>query len=161
MRQILSPEEFKNTETALAAARRRHEKFQTHFQEGMRQLRLGALGAAESELKSAARINPKAAYVYSALGNLYYKTGKLIDATKAYQMAVNVEPRDLTLKMNLGMVFFRRRAYKDAMAVFAVILKAVDPKSQSGLYAAKMMQKIQAEQAKSPFDRAAPPSAGK
>jgi tetratricopeptide (TPR) repeat protein len=150
LRLIMTPDEFRRTEEALTNALRRQEMFQQNFQEGLRHLRQGALAEAEKSLKTAARINPKAGYVYSALGNLYYKTGKLIDATKAYVMAVTIEPRDVTLRLNLGMVYYRRRAFREALEVFAAIAKMVDPKSQQGLYAVKMQQKIKLEASRNP-----------
>lgn len=145
LKAIMPPEDFRRMEDLLNTTRRKQEAFQGHFQEGMRQMRLGAMSEAERELKSALKINPRAAYVYSALGNLYYKTGKLIDATKAYVAAVQVEPRDITLRLNLGMVYYRRRAYKEALGTFQAIAKAVDPNSQHGSYSAKMIEKIQIE----------------
>lgn len=147
---ILPPEEFKKTEKAFAAARKRQEEFQKAFSEGMKQMRLGALRDAERLLKEAVKINPKAAYVYSALGNLYYKTGKLIDATKAYVMATNINPEDITLKLNLGMVYYRRRAYREAAQVFDRIVKTAGPKSQQGIYAGRMLNKIQVEARQTP-----------
>ncbi|NLI77588.1 MAG: tetratricopeptide repeat protein [Candidatus Riflebacteria bacterium] len=145
LKVILPPADFRKLEEAHATARKREESFQRSFQEGMRQMKLGQLGEAEKALKAAARINPKAAYVYSALGNIYYKSGKLIDATKAYVMATTVEPRDVTLKINLGMVYYRRRAYREAAETFATVARMVDPRSQQGLYAAKMLEKIKLE----------------
>ena len=100
-------------------------------------------------VKQAIKINPRAAYVYSALGNLYYKTGKLIDGTKAYIMATNMSPEDITLKLNLGMVYYRRRAFKEAMQVFSKVIKIAGPKSQQGLYAQKIFNKIKLEASKS------------
>jgi HEAT repeat protein len=146
LQSILSPEEFKKTEKAFTAARKRQEQFQKAFNEGMKQMRLGALREAEKLLKEAIKVNPKAAYVYSALGNLYYKTGKLIDATKAYVMATNLNPEDITLKLNLGMVYYRRRAYREAVQVFDKVAKTAGSKSQQGQYAAKMLNKIQIEE---------------
>lgn len=145
LEQILPPEEFKKTEKAIAAARRQQEMFQKAFNEGMRQMRLGAMREAEKFLKEAIRINSRAAYVYSALGNLYYKTGKLIDATKAYVMATTISPEDITLKLNLGMVYYRRRAYKEAAQVFGKVAKSAGPKSQQGQYASKMIARINVE----------------
>ena len=145
LEQILPPEEFRKTEKAIAAARRQQEMFQKAFNEGMRQMRLGAMREAEKFLKEAIRINSRAAYVYSALGNLYYKTGKLIDATKAYVMATTISPEDITLKLNLGMVYYRRRAYKEAAQVFGKVAKSAGPKSQQGQYASKMIARINVE----------------
>ncbi|MBU1108422.1 MAG: HEAT repeat domain-containing protein [Candidatus Riflebacteria bacterium] len=142
---ILPPEEFNKTEKAIAAARKQQELFQKAFNEGMKQMRLGAMREAEKYLKEAIRINPRAAYVYSALGNLYYKTGKLIDATKAYVMATNTSPEDITLKLNLGMVYYRRRAYREAAQVFGKVAKAAGPQSQQGQYASKMLARINLE----------------
>lgn len=147
---ILPPEEFKKTEKAFTLARKRQEEFQKAFNEGMKQMRLGALRDAEKLLKEAIKINPRAAYVYSALGNLYYKNGKLIDATKAYVMATNINPEDITLKLNLGMVYYRRRAYKEAAQVFDKVARTAGPKSQQGSYAAKMLNKIQVEMRQNP-----------
>ena len=150
LRAILTQNEFKDMEERLLASRKRQEQFQAHFQGGMQHMRVGAMVEAERELKSALKINAKAAYVYSALGNLYYKTGKLIDATKAYIMATTVEPRDLTLKMNLGMVFYRRRAFKEALEVFQAIRKLSEPTSQQASYSEKMIEKILIESKRTP-----------
>lgn len=147
---ILPAEEFLKTEKAIAHARSQQELFQKAFNEGMKQMRLGAMREAEKFLKEAIKVNPRAAYVYSALGNLYYKTGKLIDATKAYVMATNISPEDITLKINLGMVYYRRRAYKEAAQVFARVAKSAGPKSQQGMYAAKMLAKINIEARQNP-----------
>lgn len=148
LQKILTPEEFRKLDDMLNAARERQEKFQHFFQEGMRFMRLGNLDEAEKALKNAARINSKAAYVYSTLGNLYYKSGKLIDATKAYIMATQIEPRDITLKLNLGMVYYRRRAFSEALDTFSKVSSLVEPKSQHGLYAEKMKDKIRQEMKK-------------
>jgi tetratricopeptide (TPR) repeat protein len=150
LESMLPPEEFKKTEKAFSEARKRQEKFQKAFNEGMKQMRLGALQDAEKLLKEAIKINPKAAYVYSALGNLYYKTGKLIDATKAYVMATNINPEDITLKLNLGMVYYRRRAYKEALQVFNKVAKTAGPESQQGVYANRMLSRIQVEMKQAP-----------
>ena len=153
---ILPPEEFKKTEKAIAAARKQQEMFQKAFNEGMNQMRLGAMREAEKFLKEAIRINPRAAYVYSALGNLYYKTGKLIDATKAYVMATNISPEDITLKLNLGMVYYRRRAYREAAQVFGKVAKSAGLKSQQGQYASKMLARINVEARQNPAPPAKP-----
>jgi HEAT repeat protein len=142
---ILTPEEYKKTEAAISVLRKKQDAFKKSFDEGMNQMRLGNLKKAEELLKSAVGINPRAAYVYSALGNLYYKSGKLIDATKAYVMATNITPDDVTLKLNLGMVYYRRRAYKDAKEIFTKIAKTLGPSSQQGSYSIKMLNKINKE----------------
>ena len=150
LESILPPEEFSKTEKAIANARKQQELFQKAFNEGMKQMRQGAMREAEKFLKDAVKINPRAAYVYSALGNLYYKTGKLIDATKAYVMATGISPEDITLKLNLGMVYYRRRAYREAAQVFMKVAKAAGPKSQQGIYAAKMLNRIKVEAQQNP-----------
>lgn len=149
---ILSPEDYKKTETAINAIRKKQDLFKSKFDEGMNLMRLGNLKKAEEFLKEAAGINPRAAYVYSALGNLYYKSGKLIDATKAYVMATNITPDDMTLKLNLGMVYYRRRAYKDSISIFSDIAKSLGSTTQQGAYALRMLNKIKNEtdQASSP-----------
>ena len=142
---ILSPEDYKKTEAVVSTIRKKQDLFRGKFDEGMNQMRLGNLKKAEEFLKEAASINPRAAYVYSALGNLYYKSGKLIDATKAYVMATNITPDDTTLKLNLGMVYYRRRAYKDAVNIFTSIAKKLGTSSQQGAYSLKMLNKIKKE----------------
>ncbi|MBF0499147.1 MAG: HEAT repeat domain-containing protein [Candidatus Riflebacteria bacterium] len=150
LKQVMSPQEFIAMEEKLTTARLRQETFGRHFQEGMRLMRLGAMADAERELKNALKVNPKAPYVYSALGNLYYKTGKLIDSTKAYVMAVTVEPRDVTLRLNLGMVYYRRRAYKEALETFNMLVRMCDSTSQQSIYAARMIEKIKIEARQDP-----------
>lgn len=150
LQMMLKPEEFKKMEKAVCAAREKHELFKKNFDEGMKQMRLGNLKEAEGFLKEAVKINPRAAYVYSALGNICYKSGKLIDATKAYIMATNITPDDITLKLNLGMVYYRRRAYKDAIDVFGKVAKTLGAKTQQGAYSLKMIAKIRKEAAQTP-----------
>jgi HEAT repeat protein len=150
LRQIMPADEYQSMEDRMANARRRQEEFQKLFQEGMRQMRLGSMVDAEKALKAALKINPRAGYVYSALGNLYYKTGKLIDATKAYVLATQVEPRDLTLKINLGMVYYRRRAFREAVEIFTIIRRQAPPASQQHTYADRMIEKIQIEARQNP-----------
>ena len=145
---MLPPDDFKKAEAAVIAVRQKQEKFKNNFDEGMRLMRLGNFKEAEGYLKEAARLNPRAAYVYSALGNLYYKSGKLIDATKAYVMATSITPDDVTLRLNLGMVYYRRRAYKDAVGIFARIAKTLGSNSQQGSYSLKMIAKIRKEAGK-------------
>lgn len=145
LEKILPPDQFKKTEGAIRSARKKLEKFKYSFNEGMRQMRLGAMQDAEKHLKEAINLNAKAPYVYSALGNLYYKTGKLIDATRAYQMATKLNPGDITLSLNLGMVFFRRRAWSDAAGVFVKVFEQAPKNSQQRHYARKMLNKIKLE----------------
>ena len=142
---MLTPEEFKKMEKAVATVREKHELFRKNFDEGMKYMRLGNHKEAEAFLKEAVKINPRAAYVYSALGNLYYKTGKLIDATKSYIMATNITPDDVTLKLNLGMVYYRRRAYRDAVSVFARVANTLGTQTPQGAYSIKMITKIKKE----------------
>lgn len=142
---ILSPEEFKKAEASIAVARQKQELFKKNFDEGMNQMRNGNLKEAEPLLKEALKVNNRATYVYSALGNLYYKAGRLIDATKAYIMATRLTPEDITLKLNLGMVYYRRRAYKDAANIFTQIAKSIGTANQQGAYSMKMLAKIKKE----------------
>jgi TolA-binding protein len=60
-------------------------------------------------------------------------------------MASNINPEDVTLKLNLGMVYYRRRAYKEALQVFERVEKSAGPKSQQGAYARRMLSRIQIE----------------
>lgn len=145
LQQMLTPEEFKKMEAAANVVRQKQDLFKTNFDEGMKNMRLGKLKEAEGFLREAVKLNPRAAYVYSALGNIYYKLGKLIDATKAYVMATSITPDDITLRLNLGMVYYRRRAYKDAVNVFAKIAKTLGTKTQQGAYSMKMIAKIKKE----------------
>ncbi|MBF0545180.1 MAG: HEAT repeat domain-containing protein [Candidatus Riflebacteria bacterium] len=150
LKLLLKPEEYASLEEKLSAGRRRQEMFTRYFQGGLNQMKLGAMADAEKSFLAALKIHPKSAGVYSALGNMYYKTGKLIEATKAYHMASTFEPRDPVLKINLGMVFYRRRAYREALAVFEALLKICDPKSQQSIYASKMVERIQLESKRAP-----------
>ncbi|OQB50329.1 MAG: putative lyase [bacterium ADurb.Bin157] len=142
---ILDRDEFNRTEKAITEARKKQEAFTVAFNTGMSNMRTNNYTEAEKHLKEAVKINPRASYVYSALGNLYYKTGRLIDSTKAYVMATGLSPQDVTLKLNLGMVYYRRRAYKEAVGMFESVLSVAGPKSQQGDYSAKMINKIKSE----------------
>ena len=60
-------------------------------------------------------------------------------------MATGISPEDITLKLNLGMVYYRRRAYREAAQVFGKVAKSAGPKSQQGQYASKMLVRINVE----------------
>lgn len=142
---ILPKEEFEQTEKSVKDAKKRQDAFTNAFNTGMKKMRSGAMSEAEKYLKEAIKINSKAPFVYSALGNLYYKTGKLIDSTKAYLMAVRLSPNDITLALNLGMVYYRRRAYKESLQMFDKVKETAGNKSQQGIYAINMIKKIESE----------------
>jgi HEAT repeat protein len=142
---VMSPEEFHKTERAITAAKKKQEAFTYSFNEGMKRMRLNAYEEAEKLLRAAAKINPRASYVYSALGNLYYKSGRLIESTKAYVMATSLAPQDITLRLNLGMIYYRRKAYDEAAAAFEAVVKQAGAGSQQGDYSKKMLAKIKSE----------------
>jgi len=48
------------------------------------------------------------------------------------------------------MVYYSRRAYKEAVQVFDKVAKTAGPKSQQGSYAAKMLTKVQIEMKQTP-----------
>jgi Tfp pilus assembly protein PilF len=58
---------------AITEARKKQEAFTVAFNTGMSNMRTNNYTEAEKHLKEAVKINPRASYVYSALGNLYYK----------------------------------------------------------------------------------------
>jgi HEAT repeat protein len=145
LEQIMSPEEFHKTERAVTAAKKRQEAFTYSFNEGMKKMRLNEYEEAEKLLRNAAKLNPRASYVYSALGNLYYKAGRLIESTKAYVMATSLSPQDITLRLNLGMIYYRRKAYQEAEASFEAVVKLAGAGSQQGDYSLKMLEKIKSE----------------
>jgi hypothetical protein len=48
------------------------------------------------------------------------------------------------------MVYYRRRAYKEAVQVFDRVAKTAGSKSQQGTYAAKMLNKVKVEMKQKP-----------
>ncbi len=145
LEMMMTPEEFNKTERAITNAKKKQEAFAFSFNEGMKKMRLNDFVQGEKLLKKAAKINPRASYVYSALGNLYYKMGRLIESTKAYVMATGLAPQDVTLKLNLGMIYYRRKAYDEAIDVFKSVVSIAGKESQQGDYAIKMISKVMAE----------------
>lgn len=139
---MMDKEEFLKTEKAVNAARKKQEEFAEAFEAGMQEMRRGNTDEAEKYFKKALKMNPGASYIYSAMGNMYYKQGKLVDATKSYQMAVKTSPEDVTLLMNLGMVYYRRRAIKEAIEIFEQVKDKTLPSSQQHIYAEKLLGRM-------------------
>jgi hypothetical protein len=48
------------------------------------------------------------------------------------------------------MVYYRRRAYKEALQVFNKVAKTAGPESQQGVYANRMLSRIQVEMKQAP-----------
>ena len=68
--------------------------------------------------KKAIKLNPNFAKAYANLGNVYRMTGKINESIKAYEKAINIEPKLHSAEAHL---IFQKRMF--VILIFQKILK--------------------------------------
>jgi cytochrome c-type biogenesis protein CcmH/NrfG len=77
-------------------------------------------------LEAAAKSNPKDAGPRIELGNLYFDHDRFAEATRWYQAALALEPRNVDVSTDLGIAFYYQNQADAALEQFARSL-AIDP----------------------------------
>lgn len=74
-----------------------------------------------------ARLDSTNAYYHTALGGVYQKMGKFVDAVVAYTRALRVNPKDFCPHVNRGEIYLRHKNYRKAAEDFrsAILLDPV------------------------------------
>lgn len=83
----------------------RQVEAQFYNNRGMEQLALGHLQRAFLNVRKALTLTPKAAYIWSNLGNLYRRQGLFEEAELAYLQGLAMEPGNLSVISNLSSLY--------------------------------------------------------
>ena len=102
-------------------------------EDGQRALASGEYAVAERDYKRLLTLGVRSASVYSDLGVVYMRTGRLDPAIQAFQEAKSLAPSVVGIRLNLGLAYFRKQEFRRAAAYFADVL-ASDPNSVQARY---------------------------
>lgn len=116
---------------------------------GLLYLEQGDLGKAELNLKKAAQLLPNLAPAQMHLGNYYFLAKDFKKALEAYQVALELDPKLVAVKLNRGLLEMSEKQYESALADFSSYLQEVKPeaalRAQIESYVQYVTQKIQLE----------------
>src|SRR5689334_14534315 len=102
-------------------------------EDGQHALASGEYATAEEDYNQLLRLGVRSAPVYSDLGVVYMRTGRLDEAIQAFLKAKALAPGVPGIRLNLGLAYFRKQEFKHAGAYFGDVL-ASDPKSVQARY---------------------------
>ena len=84
---------------------------------------------AVEEYKKVIELDPKGAYAYSNLGNVYFNQERYTDAIEEYKKAVELDLGDVATYNNLGWAYYRQANYPEAIEQYkkAIEIFCVSP----------------------------------
>lgn len=88
-----------------------------YLQLGVRYLSLNELNSAKENLELAAQHNADSVPTHIALAFLYEKLNKYDDARNSYNIALNLDPENISLQNNFGRFLCDRREFNKGMAL--------------------------------------------
>jgi tetratricopeptide (TPR) repeat protein len=101
-------------------------------EEGRRALVSGEYVVAERDYKQLLTRGVHSAAVYSDLGVVYMRTGRLDPAIKAFLEAKALAPGVVGVRLNLGLAYFRKHEFKPAAGYFTDVLVSDPNNVQAG-----------------------------
>jgi len=101
--------------------------------EGQQALASGEYAVAERDYKQLLTLGVRSAPVYSDLGVVYLRTGRLDKAIQAFLEAKALAPSVAGIRLNLGLAYFRKHEFKPAASYFAGVV-ASDPNNVQARY---------------------------
>ncbi len=90
----------------------------------------GRYEEAHDIFKALSQLDSVNAYYHMALGGVYQKLGKNVEAVVAYTRAIRVNPKDLCPYVNRGEIYLRHKNFKKAAEDFRLAILA-DPDGKS------------------------------
>ena len=97
---------------------------QAWFQKGQAALANGDLAAAEEAFQRVLSVDPNAGAAYANLGVVAMRRKQWDEALKDLRKAAKLSPKVAGIRLNIGLVEFRRGDYELAIAPFEFVVKA-------------------------------------
>lgn len=94
------------------------------FERGQAALNRGDYGAAERDFRRLIQTGTRTAPVYTNLGVVYLRTGRLDSAVKVLTQAGQLAPRMEGIHLNLGLAYFQQREFAKAAIQFDSVISA-------------------------------------
>ncbi len=101
----------------------------------------GVYNKAILEFQKAIQENGEFAAAYQCLGDTYFRMGRLDEAKKAYERVREIEPSNINVLENLGVIFANRGDYKKAVWQWGEVLKR-NPDRKDIIDRIKKMQRV-------------------
>src|SRR5258708_35507414 len=107
------------------------DPLQAIFEQAAKDLSAGAYAAAERGFEKVLAASPNQVAAMGNLGVVYQHTHRPEKAIAIYKRALTVNPKDDKILLNLGLVYFKREDYGQAMPWFERVV-ALNASSQQG-----------------------------
>jgi tetratricopeptide (TPR) repeat protein len=108
----------------LSASQARPQDPRAVFDRAQRALLAGNYEKAEEGFREVLELDPLSAAAYSNLGVIYLRTNKLDAAIESLQAARKLAPQVVGINLNLGLAYYRKKAYPEAIPYFDHVLQA-------------------------------------
>ncbi len=95
------------------------------------------------------KVSPTAYHIRNNLGTVYWKQGRVEEATREWEEALRLSPRNAIILNNLGLVRAKQKRYEEAVSLFARAMRSkpnyTDPHLNLGTTFLDMARKPEAE----------------
>ena len=119
--------------TALAASLAAQDTAQQHADRGIQLAQSGNLSAAETEFRSAVRLDPNDPQVLGNLGTVLAMEGKLVESNPVLEKAIQLDPKALVLRQYLAANLWQLHKPAEARTQLRIILKA-QPQNKQAIF---------------------------
>ena len=103
------------------------------FERGQQSLAAGKYEDAERDFDQLIKMGVRSAGVYTNLGVIYIRAGKLDNAIQALKKAKELAPAMTGIDLNLGLAYYQQREFKKAVPYFSAVV-AADPANLQAQY---------------------------
>lgn len=103
------------------------------FERGQQSLAAGKYEDAQRDFGQLIKMGVRSGSVYTNLGVVYMRTGKLDNAIQAFKKAKELAPGMTGIDLNLGLAYYKQREFKEAVPYFAAVV-AVDTANLQAQY---------------------------
>lgn len=111
------------------------------FESGLQYYQQAEYEQAVEEFEKSLVENPTFIKGYQCLGDAYFRMGKLDEARKAYERVKELDPDNINVLENLGVIFANRGDYKKAVWQWGEVLKR-NPERKDIIDRIKKMQRV-------------------
>src|SRR5437867_1293947 len=116
------------------------------FQKGQTALQAGDLGAAETAFRRVLALDPQAGAAYANLGVVAMREKKWDEALRNLRKAEKLSPKMTGIRLNIGLVEFRRGNYREAIPPFESVVRET-PDAKQARYLLRLCQVFVADYA--------------